>query len=1137
MSLPKIKSLKFKFIHSFQNERWNLLVSEMRLIMVFSGLLFLTSPLVASIDTLPPAVRYGEPCPTGREADVWYLGGSSSPTKSWDMGTAIYWDQGIPRIDSGFMGYSAETMASICDKEGKLIFYANADLVFDTSHVRLKNWVDLNGGLGGNLLFLPQPGNDSIYYLMVPELTPNITGRVFSPPPRLFYYIINRKGNGGRGEIILPQYRVLIDSVAGRITAARHCNGSDWWLVSRNALTEVIYVWKLDSSGLHTSPHQIYDPGFRSWNKKYRLTEPILFNHSGSLMAAYNYDVATIPYDDVLSLHRFDPATGLFYHSIRAPFRSKLDLYIELQSMEFSPDDRFLYMTGYDFFQFDLLELDSVKIVTSVIEHPEFFYRGGLLLGPDGQIYRSNAYDPYYDIIREPNRKYPACNLDIRAMYSYNYLDDRMPEFASGLRWPYKAYIRGQNESCADTLLKYYLVDPCPHAKAEWSMPDGGELRSHYGDTVEIYFQKAGEYRLTARYPTGCGYKSDTMRIYINPCQCIMPFVWIKKDSIVCAGQDAVLAWQAIGSEVSIAGQILNVDSFRLINLSKDTLVEIRFSYPRFCDTVVLVPIKVASQFTEELMFRLCPGDSVQIEGNFYHKDTLLSFTNQTSQGCDSILNYRILLGETDTIKLAHRLCRGDSLFINGEVYKDSGRLEQRLFSSRGCEDSLVIHEILIVEASAKIHEQIKLCTGDSVRIAGKWYKNDTVIQISYLNAQGCDSLREWNINLIPTIPIQLDTLYFCLGDSLLIDGQYHYASKDIDLYYNTHQGCDSIVVISLIQYPADPPLLDQHLICYGDSILIAGNYVSKDTIFDKNYIDKNGCDSTIQHRIIILPEIPVVKISHSICPGDSIFIDGSFYYDSIWIQKHFTSQITGCDSFVNYRINLMDAPEPVYTELLSCPGDTVFLEGRNFISDVSLNLRKASPTGCDSLFHYNIRFHPDQDAGLPDVLEVEEGQSVKVTPWIAPNIKSIRWYPVQGLSCTTCSEPTISVSIETLYYLETTDEFGCIHLDSVLIQLKKIESQIHIPNAFSPNGDNINDFWLPVGSHKSVQFHNIEVYDRWGGQIFNWVPNATGDLPIGWDGRFKGHPMIPGVYVYRIRYSSSSNPIVEISGELTLVR
>lgn len=153
MSLPKIKSLKFKFIHSFQNERWNLLVSEMRLIMVFSGLLFLTSPLVASIDTLPPAVRYGEPCPTGREADVWYLGGSSSPTKSWDMGTAIYWDQGIPRIDSGFMGYSAETMASICDKEGKLIFYANADLVFDTSHVRLKNWVDLNGGLGGNLLF------------------------------------------------------------------------------------------------------------------------------------------------------------------------------------------------------------------------------------------------------------------------------------------------------------------------------------------------------------------------------------------------------------------------------------------------------------------------------------------------------------------------------------------------------------------------------------------------------------------------------------------------------------------------------------------------------------------------------------------------------------------------------------------------------------------------------------------------------------------------------------------------------------------------------------------------------------------------------------------------------------------------
>ncbi|MBK6823466.1 MAG: gliding motility-associated C-terminal domain-containing protein [Saprospiraceae bacterium] len=64
--------------------------------------------------------------------------------------------------------------------------------------------------------------------------------------------------------------------------------------------------------------------------------------------------------------------------------------------------------------------------------------------------------------------------------------------------------------------------------------------------------------------------------------------------------------------------------------------------------------------------------------------------------------------------------------------------------------------------------------------------------------------------------------------------------------------------------------------------------------------------------------------------------------------------------------------------------------------------------------------------------------------------------------------------------------------------------------NAFSPNGDGVNDYWIPIGSHSSVQFHNIEVYDRWGGQIFNWSPNIKDELPIGWDGKFKDHPMTP---------------------------
>ncbi|MBK8642731.1 MAG: hypothetical protein IPN15_11135 [Saprospiraceae bacterium] len=97
-------------------------------------------------------------------------------------------------------------------------------------------------------------------------------------------------------------------------------------------------------------------------------------------------------------------------------------------------------------------------------------------------------------------------------------------------------------------------------------------------------------------------------------------------------------------------------------------------------------------------------------------------------------------------------------------------------------------------------------------------------------------------------------------------------------------------------------------------------------------------------------------------------------------------------------------------------------------------------------MFHYEISFLPEQDAGLPDVLELEEGQSIVLKPWIASNIRSIRWYPTQGLSCSSCGEPTLTVSSESVYYLETIDDAGCVHIDSVVILLRKIESQIHIP-------------------------------------------------------------------------------------------
>ena len=82
------------------------------------------------------------------------------------------------------------------------------------------------------------------------------------------------------------------------------------------------------------------------------------------------------------------------------------------------------------------------------------------------------------------------------------------------------------------------------------------------------------------------------------------------------------------------------------------------------------------------------------------------------------------------------------------------------------------------------------------------------------------------------------------------------------------------------------------------------------------------------------------------------------------------------------------------------------------------------------------------------------------------------------------------------------------------------------IPNAFTPNSDGDNDFFVPITYYNGVlDEYRFEVFDRWGNMIF-----ATEELNTGWDGNFQGTPLETGVYVLNITYN-------EIKGEQKFVR
>lgn len=82
--------------------------------------------------------------------------------------------------------------------------------------------------------------------------------------------------------------------------------------------------------------------------------------------------------------------------------------------------------------------------------------------------------------------------------------------------------------------MAHFLVkEACPHI-TEWMLPDGGEIRHKFGDSLEVMFPDTGVYRVIASYPIRCGYKSDTHRVQVNRCHCTHQFSRPQADTSVC---------------------------------------------------------------------------------------------------------------------------------------------------------------------------------------------------------------------------------------------------------------------------------------------------------------------------------------------------------------------------------------------------------------------------------------------------------------------------------------------------------------------------------------------------------------------------------------------------------------------------
>lgn len=309
------------------------------------------------------------------------------------------------------------TVGSISDKNGNLLFISNGIYVANALDDTMLNGLDLNpsayttvramDGLAlpqGNLV-IPFPEDSTKYYLFH-ETSDDMNGTWSAL--YLYYSVIDMTLDGGLGGVVQKNTVLLNDSlIEGRITACKHANGRDWWLVVHQYNSGMVYKYLI-------TPQGIFGPTTQDlFTSRDNFFGQALFSPQGDRFAYYE------PFGD-LDIFDFDRCTGNFSNFTHIDINDSAFV----GGIAFSSSGRFLYVSSENYiYQFDLYSnpIDSSRVVVGVYDgyREQGFYQNFYLsaLAPDNKIYINTGNGSrYFHVINSPDSAGLACDFVQRGL-------------------------------------------------------------------------------------------------------------------------------------------------------------------------------------------------------------------------------------------------------------------------------------------------------------------------------------------------------------------------------------------------------------------------------------------------------------------------------------------------------------------------------------------------------------------------------------------------------------------------------------------------------------------------------------------------------------------------------------------------
>jgi len=325
-----------------------------------------------------------------KQTNIWYF--SDKAGLDFNSGSPV-------ALTDGAM-FAGEGSASIADKNtGALLFYTEGVSVWNKNHDQMPNGFGLLGNINStqSALMVPFPKSDSLYYIFT------ITD--FGSPLNGFSYsVVDMSLDGGLGDVTVKNVLLLSDA-SEKLTAVKHYNGTDVWVLIHQNGTNAYYAYLVTSSGI--DPPVISNVG---------AVFPVVGSVGQLKFSPDGSRVIVVGYASMLDaqLLDFDNQSGTLSNPIT------LSSPEALYGTSFSPNSSKLYIAQtknntfppFYIFQYDLLAGSPAAIVASKIAIDTFPDRpGSLQLAPDCKIYVAMAQlVPFLGVIDEPNALGVACN-------------------------------------------------------------------------------------------------------------------------------------------------------------------------------------------------------------------------------------------------------------------------------------------------------------------------------------------------------------------------------------------------------------------------------------------------------------------------------------------------------------------------------------------------------------------------------------------------------------------------------------------------------------------------------------------------------------------------------------------------------